>query len=418
MEGETPQSRLYDLVLFGVTGFTGRWALEHYLKTYQDKRVNFAVAGRNDKKLKRVLQDMKELGLDSSGIPCLYADSFDQKSLEEVCRQTKVIISTVGPFEKYGSLLVDCCVKEKTHYCDITGEIHWVKQLIDKHHDNCEKNNISIVPCCGFDCLPADIITYAGVKKLKDEFQEQCIHSYGVVWKMKGGASGGTAHTAIGMVDNSLLYPFNKLFGTLICMLDGYSLSSKNSFSSDFWLLCPRTFQFAHNSWLAFFPLSLGNRRIVLRSDDLLNYGPQFNYTEQVRVGRGVKGFFTALISVFMFFFVTMCIILRPIRWYVLPLFLPKQGDGPSREMCENGLCVFKAKVEGSKNSVKVTWTSNLDPGYAGTGLQLLESGLCLALAEKHIGGVITPAVAFGEDIVQRLEDCKYLDLEVTPNEV
>ena len=79
-----------------------------------------------------VLQDMKELGLDSSGIPCLYADSFDQKSLEAVCRQTKVIISTVGPFEKYGSLLVECCVKEKTHYCDITGEIHWVKQLIDK----------------------------------------------------------------------------------------------------------------------------------------------------------------------------------------------------------------------------------------------------------------------------------------------
>jgi len=413
MESSTPQTRRFDLVLFGATGYTGRWALEHYLKTYQNQSINFAIAGRNEKKLKKVLEDMKELGLDPSGIPCLYADSFDQNSLEEVCRQTKVIVTTVGPYEKYGSLLVDCCVKEKTHYCDITGETHWVKQIIDKHHETCKKNNISIVPCCGFDCMPADLITYTGVQKLKKDFQEECVHSYGVVWKFKGSFSGGTAHTAVGMLDMSLSYPFNKLFGTLKCLIDGYALSAKNTFSSDFWLMCPRTHAFAHNSWLGFFPLSTGNRRIVLRSDSLLDYGPNFNYTEQVRVGRGIGGFFSALISLLGFLVVIFCMLLRPIRWYVLPYFLPKQGQGPSRKTCENGYCVFKAKVDGPKNSVKVTWSSNLDPGYAGTGLQILECGLCLAFAEKHVGGVITPAAAFADDIIKRLEKIKYLNLEV-----
>ncbi len=152
-------TRTYDIVIWGATGFTGRLVMAYMAKTYGvDGEIKWAVAGRNAVKLAEVKREV--LGAEAEKLPEVIADSNDEASLRALVSGTKVVCTTVGPYALYGSTLVALCAELGTHYCDLTGEVQWMRQMIETHQAAAEGSGAKIVHTCGFDSIPSDLGTY------------------------------------------------------------------------------------------------------------------------------------------------------------------------------------------------------------------------------------------------------------------
>jgi short subunit dehydrogenase-like uncharacterized protein len=154
-------ARAFDVVVFGATGFTGRLVCKYLgQREAQGLPGRWAVAGRSLSKLNEpgVSSEVGGAGVAPAHVPRIVADSADRASLDAMAAQTRVVLSTVGPFSLYGSELVAACVANGTHYCDITGEVMWVREMIERHHEAAERARCKIVFCCGYDCIPSDLV--------------------------------------------------------------------------------------------------------------------------------------------------------------------------------------------------------------------------------------------------------------------
>ena len=181
-------SKDLDIVLYGATGFTGTLCAEYLAKS--SGQIKWAVAGRNYSKLEKLV---RSIGVD---VEVIVADSDDVDGLEAFTARSYVVLSTAGPFHRYGSNLVAACVKNSTHYVDITGENFWIKGLIEKHHEAASKKGVRIIPSCGFDSIPSDLGSFYAIKKAGVQISQiEAFHSY------KGEASGGTLETMFSMPD-------------------------------------------------------------------------------------------------------------------------------------------------------------------------------------------------------------------------
>jgi short subunit dehydrogenase-like uncharacterized protein len=156
--------RSYDVVVLGSTGFTGALVAE-YLSTNYPTGLRWAIVGRNEGKLQTLKSRLKL----AASVGVLIADIEDQDSLDAVAIQTKVIISTAGPFALIGTPVIDACVRCDTHYCDTTGEALWIRTIIDKYNHEAVEKKLKIVNCCGFDCIPADLGTFMMINEMKKE---------------------------------------------------------------------------------------------------------------------------------------------------------------------------------------------------------------------------------------------------------
>eukprot|EP00292_Cryptomonas_paramecium_P010305 CAMPEP_0113704538 /NCGR_PEP_ID=MMETSP0038_2-20120614/26579_1 /TAXON_ID=2898 /ORGANISM="Cryptomonas paramecium" /LENGTH=262 /DNA_ID=CAMNT_0000629339 /DNA_START=45 /DNA_END=829 /DNA_ORIENTATION=- /assembly_acc=CAM_ASM_000170 len=179
-------SRQLDLVLFGATGFTGQLACSYLAKTY-GRTVKWAIAGRRRDALEKI---RASLGPQFSDLPIIIADSSDFASVRAMARNTRVVITTAGPFELYGTRVVSACAEHGTHYCDITGEVDWVRLMVEKYDGLARKSGARIVHFCGHDCVPWDITVLALSKELAsrgDSLAEARCYT-----EMRGSFSGGT----------------------------------------------------------------------------------------------------------------------------------------------------------------------------------------------------------------------------------
>jgi len=183
-----PAARRYDVIVFGATGFTGLLTAQYYARRQKSRPETFtwAIAGRS-------LQKMNNLEGIPSSVPRIVANSNDQASLEAMTRQTKVVATTVGPYIKYGAKLVAACIATGTHYCDLTGEFVWVRDMIKKHHQAAQAARCKIVFCCGFDCVPVDLGTYMASTLLPSGPPTRV---RALATRVNGAASGGTLASA------------------------------------------------------------------------------------------------------------------------------------------------------------------------------------------------------------------------------
>ena len=165
-------NRDFDIIVWGATGFTGSLVAEYLLSKYGvDGSLRWAIAGRSAAKLTTL---RTELGPQAESLPSIVADSFDEPKLSEMVASTHVVISTVGPYAKYGSPLVAACVEHGTHYCDLAGEAQWIRQMIDQHHDAAISSGARIVHCCGFDSVPMDIGVWFLQQEAKRRYGSYC----------------------------------------------------------------------------------------------------------------------------------------------------------------------------------------------------------------------------------------------------
>lgn len=395
----------YDLVVFGATSFVGQIVCRYLIERYGDPgSLRWAMAGRSHDKL-QMLQEC--LGAKASGVGRLVVDARDGATLKGMCRQTRVVASTVGPYALYGEPLVQACADSGTDYCDLTGEVPWMRRMIERYSDVAKQSGARIVHCCGFDSIPSDL----GVWFL----QQEALSCYGQVCSQvklrladaKGGVSGGTVASLLNVVEEA-----------------AGSRKLREQLADPYWLCVefsgeriqqpsdmPIAFDPDFDRWISPFVMAGINTRVVHRTNALLGYpyGRSFQYDEAVLQRKGIGGRILANAAGLGQGAFMLATAFGPLRHLLKRWILPKPGQGPSRATQEKGyfdLRLFGRTSQGQTLQVQVT--GDRDPGYGSTAKMLGEAAVCLATEldrSERPGGFWTPASVFGDRLRKRLEE-------------
>jgi short subunit dehydrogenase-like uncharacterized protein len=409
----TAPSPTYDLVVFGATSFVGQILARYLLKEFgAHGKLKWAAAGRSAAKLEEL---RRSLGPKAAKLPLLVADAADEPALRRMCAQTRVVASTVGPYALFGEPLVKVCAESGTDYCDLTGEPQWIRRMVDRYQDAAHESGARIVHCCGFDSIPSDLGVYFLQQESQRRFGRPCTRVKMRVKAMRGGASGGTAASALNAVKEAAANP--RLRKELA---NPYSLCPKGHRAK----VRQPNVKFAEYDadfagWVAPFVMGAINTRIVHRSNALAKhaYGTDFRYDEAVLTGQGLKGRLTAAgIAAGLAGFMAAGAI-APMRVALERFVLPAPGSGPSPEAQNKGfydLRFLGLTDDGQRLMVKVT--GDRDPGYGSTSKILGQAAASLALdvAKSDVpGGIWTPATVFGDRLFARLEKHSGLAFEI-----
>ncbi|WP_250655246.1 saccharopine dehydrogenase family protein [Alkalimarinus coralli] len=394
----------FDLIVFGATSFVGQILCQYLTDHYGvDGEIKWAAAGRSQSKLESLKNN---LGSTAKALPLLTADASDETALTALCKQTKVVISTVGPYALYGEPLVKVCAETGTDYCDLTGEVQWVKLMITRYEKKAQETGARIVHCCGFDSIPSDMGVYHLQQAALKQFGAPCTSVRMRVKAIRGAASGGTIASMINITKEAA-----KSKALRKELANPYSICPDNhAFNVRQANVTTPELDSESGQWAGPFIMAGINTRVVHRSNALSGnaYGSSFKYDESMLMGKGLKGRLTATsfglgLGVFL-----AGAAIKPTRWLMENYMLPKPGEGPSPEDQEKGFydIRFVGKTDkGQKIKTKVV--GDRDPGYGSTSKMLAQAGLSLALdvsKEEKGGGFWTTATVFDQRFIDRLE--------------
>lgn len=393
--------REFDVVVWGATGFTGALVASHLLNVYgAGGNLRWAVGGRSESKLEATRRALGDGGAD---VPMLLADADDPESLAALARRTRVVCSTVGPYALHGSNLVAACVEQGTHYCDLTGELQWMRRMIDRHHQRAGETGARIVHTCGFDSIPSDLGTRFLQQEMRRRQGRVCPEVRLRVREARGGFSGGTVASMVNMLDEAERDPDVRAL-----IRDPYALNPADQRDGldgpD--SLVPE-YDPACGGWVGPFVMGAINTRVVRRSNALAGYpyGRDFRYREGMLMPFGTWGFALAAGLGAGSAAAGAAIGFKVVRDALGPL-LPKPGEGPSAQTRAKGRFVIDlvGAVAGHPE-LTVQVSGEGDPGYASTSRMLGEAAVCLARDDAGSGGgVLTPAVAMGDALIERLQ--------------
>ena len=385
-------SKKYKIVIFGATGFTGELCAKFMSERYSE--IPMAIAGRSQEKLEKIKAKH------NLSFPIIVADAFDVDALDKMCKDAEVILSTAGPYHKYGSDLLGACVKNGCHYVDITGESFWIKDMIEKHHTEAGEKGLRIINACGFDSAPSDLGVFYAINQVEGGVKSvQCFQAW------KGEASGGTMETMFSSMDAKLAKGG----------LGKFSLNPENSISENQKKNTSdkiKVQKIPHlGGWTGPFVMALPNTRVVRRSAALSKsvgkyYGDDFVYSEGAYYSkRGAARkvtFMTIALGL---------IIVSPLR-KLLRGFFRKPGEGPSQEAMDSGFFKSRFLVETQEGFRAFSMSSSGDPGYKMTSRMACESALCLAVENPEelpggvgFGGLLTPSIGLGNVLIKRLKN-------------
>lgn len=374
-----------DIVIYGATGFTGKLVVEYMQQKYANSpNIKWGLAGRSLEKLNKVKEKLSV----SPEVPCLVVDSDDKDSISKMVNETKCVLTTVGPYQLYGSDLVSECANQGTDYVDLCGEPGWMHEMIETHSDTAKDSGSRIIFSCGFDSIPFDLGVLFVQNAAEDKFGKPALGVRGRVRAMNGEFSGGTA-ASLGATMNAL--KTNPELFTILA--NPFALS--NGFNGPEQPADSRPYLDEKlDAWVAPFFMAPINTKNIHRSNALMNhkYGEEFSYNEMMLTGSGDQGEEAA----------KMVASSNPLTEKPL---LP--GEGPSRESRENGnydLLFCADMPDGSVISASVI--GDMDPGYGSTSKMIAESAICLISECENLGGgIYTTAPSMGTKLIKRLED-------------
>ena len=434
-----------DIVIFGATGFVGRLTAA-YLAEQAPAGVRIALAGRNRERLEEVRAGLPDAAAEWE---IIVADASEPVTLAALAARTRVVATTVGPYVRLGMPLVEACAIAGTHYCDLTGEVLFVRQSADTWHETARETGARIVHSCGFDSIPSDLGVLVTADTVAADGAGELTETVLSVVSMRGGVSGGTIDS---MRQQAILMRADAAVRAIVA--DPYGLSpdrpaeprsrgaeagaeadagadagaGAGALAKTVWTSAVRLVRRSPirrdpvtGHWTGPFVMAGFNTRIVRRSNALLGwrYGRAFRYREVVDFGNSAKspvlatGMSAGLLGL------AGAMAFEPTR-AVVDRFLPKPGEGPSEENQANGrfrMVIRTTTTTGAAYRTKVG--ADRDPGYSGTAVMLGESALALALDGDRLpggGGVLTPATGLGSVLVDRLIaqdftfDCERVD--------
>ncbi len=400
-------SREFDIVIYGATGFVGKLTAEYLAAAGGGARI--ALAGRSPERLAAV---RATLGDSAKSWPIITADAASPSSLDAMAARTQVVLTTVGPYSRYGLPLVAACAKAGTDYADLTGEAMFVRQSIDDYHKQAVDTGARIVHACGFDSVPSDMSVYELFRRARQVGAGELCDTNYVLRSFSGGVSGGTIASMIEVFRASSGDPdTRRLLG------DPYTLAQDRGAEPELgpqpdlpWRRGRQIAPELDGVWAAGFVMAMYNTRIVRRSNALLDYayGHRFRYTEYMGVGPSPMAGVAAAATTAA---VAASAALGGRFFRLLPRRLvdriaPKPGTGPSEEVRERGYYRVETYTTTSTGARYVaTMSQSGDPGYKATSVMLGECGLALALDRDKLPallGVLTPAAAMGDALLAR----------------
>lgn len=391
--------REFDVVVYGATSFVGQILCRYLVGRHGiDGSLRWAIAGRNEAKLDAVAADT------GADVARIVADAKDRDALDRLAGASHVVVSTVGPYALHGSELVAAVVEAGVDYCDLTGEVQWMRRMIHAHQQRASETGARIVHACGFDSIPSDMGTWFTQQRAIERFGEPCVEVRMSVAGARGGVSGGTAASGMNMFEEMSADP------------------NLRKETSDPYVLAPAdhrtgppqpglglpTRDERFGSWVAPFVMAPTNSAVVLRTHALLGqpWGKDFTYGETMMTGDGVVGAvkaygMTAGLAAF-----AGAASFGPTRT-LLGKVIPAPGEGPSPAKQQAGW--FDVRFVGrtrSGDEIRTRVTGDQDPGYGSTAKMLGEAATCFLDVDRGAtsGGFWTPASAFGDALVERLE--------------
>ncbi len=377
------ETKKYDFIVFGATGFTGKLVVEYLVERYLgDPEIKWALAGRNLEKLKSVAK--------SKNVPddiCLFtADSNDKTSVENLVSKTRCILTVVGPYQLYGNNIIESCAKSGTDYVDLCGEPGWMHEKINELSDISKESGSRIVFSCGFDSIPFDLGVLFVQNEIIKRFNKPAPNVRGRVRAMNGEFSGGTA-ASLGATMSAL-----KEKPELFAVLANPFALSNGFIGPDQPADNKPVYDEKLDSWVAPFFMAPINTKNIHRSNVLMDhiYGEDFCYNEMWIQGTGDEGKAAAD-------FISKS---NPLS------NAPQPGEGPSRESRENGNYDLLFCGDIDDKSIHVSVTGDMDPGYGSTSKMITESAVCLVKECDDLkGGIYTSASSMGTKLIKRLED-------------
>ena len=375
--------REFDVIVFGASGYTGKLVAEYMGKEYgNDESISWAIAGRNKDKLSSVKKDLNL----NERVSIIEVDSTNKDSLDSMTSSAKCILTTVGPYQLYGSSLVQSCSENGTDYVDLTGEPGWMYEMINAHQDTAKKSGARIVFSCGFDSIPFDLGVYFVQQAAQEKYGKPAKHVRGRVKAMNGEFSGGTiASLGATMATLKEKPELIQVLSNPFSLTEGFEGPAQLDDSKV--LLDEKL-----NMWVAPFVMAPINTKNIHRSNALLGhaYGEDFCYDEMMIAGEGEEGkqIADAMNSS------------NPMGGDNLP----QPGEGPSKESRKQGNYDVLFFADFDEGSIEARVTGDMDPGYGSTSKMIAESALCLIQdCEDLSGGMYTPAPAMGEKLIKRL---------------
>lgn len=403
----TATPREFDIILYGATGFVGKLTAEYLARAGGPARI--ALAGRSTERLHAV---RNTLGESAQSWPVVAADAGRLSTLEQMAARTRVVVTTVGPYMRYGLPLVAACAAAGTDYADLTGETPFVRQSIDLYHKQAADTGARIVHACGFDSIPSDLSVYALYRAARDDAAGELGQTDFVVRSFAGGASGGTIASMLEIMRAVSADPeLRRQFA------DPYMLSTDRAAEPELgpqpdlpWRRGSQLAPELTGLWTAGFVMAPANTRIVRRSNALLGwaYGRKFRYSEHMSLGSSVlapvasalfTGFANAMTGLGSRYF-------RLLPRGLVERVVPKPGTGPTAATRERGYYRVETYTSTSSGARYVARMEQQgDPGYLATSVLLGECGLALALDRDKLSdlyGVLTPAAAMGDALLAR----------------
>ena len=374
-------TREYDIVLYGATGFVGKLTAEYLARAGGDVRI--ALAGRSTE---RLLAIRETLGESAQSWPVLVADASSPSTLDAMAAQTRVVVTTVGPYRRYGLPLVAACAAAGTDYADLTGEPPFIRDSIDLYHKQALDTGARIVHACGFDSIPSDLTVYALFRRAREDGAGELLDTDFVVRSFAGGLSGGTLASMLEVLDAvSSDADVRRQFA------DPYTLTPDRNAEPELgaqpdlrWRRGRQIAPELTGLWTAGFMMAPANTRIVRRSNALQDwaYGSRFRYSEHMSLGSSavspvasavVNGVGNAVSGLGTRYF-------RLLPRRLVERVLPKPGTGPSETVRDRGhykVETYTTTATGARYVATIAQRG--DPGYKATSVLLGESGLALA---------------------------------------
>jgi short subunit dehydrogenase-like uncharacterized protein len=400
--------REFDIVLYGATGFVGKLTAEYLAKAGAGARI--ALAGRSREKLLAVRET---LGEGAQSWQVITADASEPSTLNAMAAQAQVVVTTVGPYAKYGLPLVAACAAAGTDYADLTGEAMFMRESIDLYHKQAMDTGARIVHSCGFDSIPSDLTVYSLYRRISEDDAGQLTDTGFVVRTLAGGLSGGTYASMAGV-----MRAMSRDAEVRRLLEDPYTLTPDRSGEPEFgrqsdmqWRRGREIAPELDGIWTTGFVMGPVNTRVVRRSNALQHwaYGERFRYTESQSLGSSVAapvasamatGVGAAVMGLGSRF-------LDKVPERLVERVLPKPGTGPGERTRERGhytVETYTTTTTGAR--YRATMSQKGDPGYKATSVLLGESALALARDRVRLSdlrGVLTPAAAMGDALLAGL---------------
>lgn len=391
------RQRAFDLTLFGATGYTGA-LVAHHLSSAQGG-LRWSIAGRNEEKLRALRDQLSKDG--ATELPdVVVADAADRAALDRLARASRVVCSTAGPFARFGSHLVAACADAGTDYCDITGEVQWVREMIDAHDERARRSGARLVHCCGFDSIPSDLGTWALQQEMIERTGAPARSVTTYVRRLKGGMSGGTVASILAFLDAASDRALVRRIAA------PYSLNPDPGYRGPD-RRDARGIAYDRRIGALTLPFLMAptNSRIVRRSHALAGFpwGHDFRYSELATAPLSLSGAARA-VAITGGMGALLLAGSQPALRRLLAKRLPQPGQGPTADERAHGSFELELVGEGAGHTLRFVVSDQADPGYGSTSKMLAQAALCLAQEPRQgPGGSLTPSTAMAEPLLRRL---------------